>query len=65
MTVHVPLRGSRRTLLPYSRPAGRVDPNEPASVTVRVRSRGNPRELVQKAYDLARTPLGDREYLDA
>jgi kumamolisin len=63
MTVYVPIAGSTRTLLPNSRPAGPVDPNEMASLTVRLRSRGDPAALVSKAYELASKPLAQRQYL--
>jgi hypothetical protein len=55
MAVYVPLPGSKRTLLPNSRPAGPVDPSEVQSITVRVRSGGDPDALAKKAYDLAST----------
>jgi len=41
MARYVPLPGSRRTLLPNSRPAGPIDPSTIATVTVRVRSAGD------------------------
>jgi hypothetical protein len=63
MAVYVPLPGSKRTLLPNSRPAGPIDPSEIASVTVRVRSAGDPAALAKTAYDLAKTPLAERKYL--
>ena len=63
MAVYVPLAGSTRTLLPSSRPAGPVDSSEVASLTVRVRSKGDPDALARKAYELASTPLKDRKYL--
>src|ERR1700730_19417222 len=62
-TVHVPLPGSKRTLLPNSRPAGPINRSEIASVTVRVRSAGDPETLAKKAYDLANMPLAARKYL--
>jgi hypothetical protein len=58
MPGYVTLPGSKRTLLPRSRPAG----TEVASLTVRVRSAGNPDGLAKKAYELAQTPLADRRY---
>ena len=61
--VYIPLPGSKRTLLPNSRSAGPINPSEITSVTVRVRSAGDPEELAKKAYDLANTPLADRKYL--
>jgi kumamolisin len=63
MAVYVPLPGSQRTLLPNSRPAGPVDPSEIASVTVRVRSVGDPAALARQVYDLASQKLGQRNYL--
>jgi kumamolisin len=63
MAVYVPLPGSTRTLLPNSRPAGPIDPSEVASVTVRLRSAGDPESLVKKAYELAERPMTDRTYL--
>jgi kumamolisin len=63
MTIYVPLPGSKRSLLPNSRSAGPVDPSEMASVTVRVRSSGDPAVLAKMAYDLANEPVADRKYL--
>ena len=63
MAVYVPLPGSRRTLLPNSRPAGPANPSEMASLTVRVRSVGDPTALAEKAYALAKTPMAERRYL--
>jgi kumamolisin len=40
-----------------------VDPNEISSLTIRLRSRGDPKQLVSKAYELARQPLAQRQYL--
>jgi len=63
MTAYVPLPGSNRALLANSRLAGPVDKSEIASLTVRVRSRGDPETLVKKAYELANTPMAKRKYL--
>lgn len=63
MAVYVPLPGSKRTLLPNSRSAGPIDPSEVTSVTVRVRSAGDPEALAKKAYELANTPMAQRKYL--
>src|SRR5262249_19333952 len=63
MAVYVPIHGSKRALLPDSRPAGPINRSEVASVTVRVRSAGGPRDVAQKAYELATTRLADRKYL--
>ncbi len=63
MATHVPLPGSKRSLMPNSHPAGAINPVEITSVTVRVRSAGDPQSLVEKAYELASTPLAKRKYL--
>ena len=63
MTVYVTLPGSHRSLQPNSRLAGPADSSAMASVTVRVRSSGDPAALAKKTYDLARTPLAKRKYL--
>ena len=63
MPSYIPLPGSHRTLLPNSKPAGAIDPSEIASLTVRVRSAGDPKKLVKKAYALAYSPLTKRKYL--
>src|SRR5258708_6640668 len=63
MAVYVPLPGSKRALLPNSRPAGPIDSSELASVTVRVRSVGDAAGLAKTAYDLASTPMAARKYL--
>ena len=63
MAIYVPLPGSKRTLHPNSRAAGPINPSEIASLTVRVRSGGDPKALAKKAIDLARTPLAERQYL--
>lgn len=63
MTVHVPLPGSKRALLANSRLAGPINPAEIASITVRVRSAGDPQALAKKAYELANTPIAKRKYL--
>src|ERR1700756_2044007 len=63
MAVYVPLPGSKRSLLADSRPAGPVNPSEIASVTVRVRSSGEPGALAKRVYEQATKPLADRTYL--
>src|SRR5277367_5831312 len=63
MAVYVPLPGSKRSLLPNSRPAGPVDPSEIASLTVRVRSSGDTAALAKRVYDQASQPLASRTYL--
>jgi kumamolisin len=63
MPTYIPLPGSKRTLLPNSRLAGPINSSEITSVTVRVRSAGDPEALAKKAYDLANTPLAERKYL--
>jgi hypothetical protein len=63
MPTYVTLPGSKQTLLPNSLAAGPVDKSEIASVTVRVRSAGDPKALAKMAYELAGTPLAKRKYL--
>ena len=63
MPAYVPVGGSQRDLLQGSQAAGPVDPNEISSITVRLRSRGDPKKLASKAYELARQPLAQRQYL--
>ena len=63
MTAYVSLPGSTRSLLPDSRPAGPVNRAETATVTVRVRSAGNPASLEKAVLEQARRPLKDRTYL--
>src|SRR5690349_10559581 len=48
MPRYVPLPGSTRALMPDSRPAGAIDPNEITSVTVHVRGTGDPDALAKK-----------------
>lgn len=57
------LPGSQRDLLPNSRPAGSVDPDEITSVTVRVRSSGDVKELEKKLSNIYEQPVNDRQYL--
>ncbi|HEY0190514.1 MAG TPA: S53 family serine peptidase [Kofleriaceae bacterium] len=63
MSSYVPLNGSKRELLPNSRAAGPVDPAEVASLTIRVRSVGDPARLAQLANDLGNQAIADRQYL--
>jgi kumamolisin len=63
MTSFVPLPGSHRTPLPNSRSAGPVNGADLATVTVRVRSKGDPADLAKLAYDLAGQPVAQRKYL--
>src|ERR1700733_13694950 len=63
MTSYVPIAGSERALPPNSRPAGPIDPKEIASVTVRVRSQGDPKVLAAKVAEFAGTPQVNRQYL--
>jgi kumamolisin len=63
MVVYAPVPGSQKSLLPDSRPAGPVDPSELASLTVRVRSAGDPKALEKRVYEQAAKPLAKREYL--
>jgi kumamolisin len=61
-TTFVPLPGSKRQLLPNSRPAGPVDSSEIVSITVRTRSAGNLAQLEKKVEELYSQPVGDRRY---
>jgi kumamolisin len=63
MAVYVPVPGSQRSLRPNSRLAGPVNPSELASLTVRVRSTGDPKALEKRVYEQAAKPLAKREYL--
>ncbi len=63
MPGYVPLPGSERTLLPNSRPAGVIDRTEPASITVRVRSRNDPAELARWVAEQADRAPAERRYL--
>jgi len=63
MPHYVPLKGSKRALLPHSRPAGPVDRSEIASLTIRIRCGGKGDTLADKAYELAAQPLANRKYL--
>jgi kumamolisin len=63
MPNYVTLKGSQRSLLPNSRPAGSVDTSEIASVTVRVRSGGSADAVAKKVSELASQPLANRKYL--
>jgi kumamolisin len=60
---YVPLPGSKRELLPQSRPAGPVDSTEITSITVRTRSAGKPADLEKKVKAIYEQPLGKRTYL--
>src|SRR5690348_2608885 len=60
---HTILPGSQRELLPNSRRAGSVDPNEMASITVRVRSSAGSDQLEGLVKDLYSQPLEKRKYL--
>jgi kumamolisin len=63
MMGHIILAGSKRTLLPNSRPAGPADPSEIADLTVRVRSSGDLEALAKRTSAEAAKPLSEREYL--
>jgi kumamolisin len=63
MAGFVPLPGSKRELLPNSRPAGPIDPSTPTSITVRVRSAGDTAALESKVNEQSKLPLKDRTYL--
>lgn len=63
MSVYVPLNGSKRELLPNSHAAGPCNLSELVNLTIRVRSVGDPMDLVQRAHELGRTPIAERRYL--
>jgi kumamolisin len=63
MATYVSLPGSRRTLLPGSRPAGPVDKSEIASLTIKVRSAGDLAALEKQVRQRAAMPLAQRRYL--
>jgi kumamolisin len=63
MAVYVPLPGSKRSLLPNSRPVGAIDPSEVDSITVRVRSGGDVKALEKRVYEQSKKPLKERTYL--
>jgi kumamolisin len=63
MPAYVSLPGSRRNLLPNSRPAGPVDKSEIASLTVRLRSGGDFADLEKQVYEQSKRPLDQRAYL--
>jgi kumamolisin len=63
MAGSVPLPGSKRALLPNSRPAGPIDPSQIETITVRVRSVGDSAALEKRVYEQSKLPLKDRTYL--
>ena len=63
MAIYVPLPGSRRVPLPNSRPAGPIDKQEIASLTVRVRPAGDAKALEKLVHEQANQPLNSRKYL--
>jgi kumamolisin len=63
MATRVTLAGSKRTLLPNSRPAGAVDSNEIVSLTVRTRSAGDVAALEKRIDEQSKKPLAQRTYL--
>ncbi len=63
MAGYIPLPGSKRALLPNSRPAGAIDPSQIESITVRVRSGGDVKALEKRVYDQSKKPLKERTYL--
>jgi len=63
MAKFITLPGSRRTLLPNSRIAGPVNRSETISFTVRVRSKGDLRELEQLVETESHKPVSKRKYM--
>ena len=60
---YVPLPGSKRELLPKSRPAGPVNSAEIVSITVRTRSAGKPGDLEKKLKEIYAQPVVKRSYM--
>ena len=63
MVTYVSLPGSKRNLLPNSRPFDPVDKSAIASLTVRLRSSGDLAALEKKVYEQSKRPLDQRTYL--
>ncbi len=63
MSGFVTLPGSKRLLLPNSRPAGPIDPSQIETITVRVRSAGDPAALEKTVNEQSKLPPKDRTYL--
>jgi kumamolisin len=63
MPGYVPLPGSKRALLPNSRPAGPVDRSAIDDLTIRVRSQGDLAALEKQVYAESQKPLAKRTYL--
>jgi kumamolisin len=63
MSVYVALPGSKRSLLPNSRPAGSVDLSQLDDLTIHVRSIGQSDKLEKRVYEESQKPLAERRYL--
>ena len=63
MSPFVPLPGSRKPPLPAASAVGPADAGEVVTVTVRLRSAGDPAALAATAYELGAAPLAERRYL--
>src|SRR5580700_7596773 len=63
MANFVSLPGSKRQLLPNSRSAGPIDTSEVTSITVRVRSAGDPKALEAQVLQNSTKPVAERTYL--
>ena len=63
MSQFIPLPGSTRQLLPNSRATGPVDQSKVASITVRLRSQGNFKELEKFVFEEANKLPRERQYL--
>lgn len=63
MSQFIPLTGSTRQLLPNSRPTGPVDQSKVASITVRLRSQGNFKDLEKFVLEEANKLPRERQYL--
>lgn len=63
MANYVSLPGSRRNLLPNSRPTGPIDKSETASLTIRVRSSRDLAALEKQLLEQSKLPLEKRNHL--
>ena len=60
---HVKLAGSKRIIHPQGLPTGPIDPEEIASLTVRLRSCAGPAQLGKRVQEIYALPLRKRKYM--
>src|SRR5258708_20666421 len=60
---YVSLPGSKRELLPNSRPAGSIDPSDMTSITARVRPSGKPADFEKKGQAVYKQPPKAPQYI--